>query len=74
MDGIPRPKDPTTQARNTAYKNLYQREHYDRLNLLLPKGTKKLIQEAAKASGENVSAYIVNALEWYGDLDLSGDK
>ena len=74
VDGVPRKKNPDTVAKNTAYRNEYSKQHYDRLNLLLPKGTKKIIQDAAKAKGENISAYVINALEWYDDLDLSGKK
>lgn len=71
---MPRHKNPDTVAKNTAYRNEYSKQHYDRLNLLLPKGAKKIIQNAARARGENISSYVVGALEWYDKLDLSGDK
>lgn len=71
---MPRRKNPDTVQKNTAYRNEYQRQHYDRLNILLPKGAKKVIQDAAAAKGENISSYVINALEWYEGLDLSGNK
>ena len=74
VDGIPREKNPDTVAKNTAYRNEYTKQHYDRLTLLLPKGAKKVIREAAKSKGDTISSYIVNALERYENLDLSGDK
>ena len=74
MNGIGRRKNPDTVAKNTAYRNEYQRKNYDRLNLLLPKGCKAIIQEAAKKRQENLSEYVINALEWYDGLDLSGKK
>lgn len=69
-----RRKNPDTVAKNTTYRNEYSKEHYDRLNLLLPKGAKKVIQNAAKEKGKNISAYVVNILEQSEGLDLSGDK
>lgn len=74
VDGIPRPKDPETKARNTAYKSAYNKQHYERFTLTVPKGAKKVIEEAARAQGESLNAYIIHALEWHEDLDLSGDK
>lgn len=74
VDGIPRKRNPDTVAKNTAYRNEYQRQHYDRINIIMPKGAKKVIREAAKSRGETISSYIVRALEWYDNLDLSGDK
>ena len=74
VDGIPRKRNPDTVAKNTAYRNEYTKQHYDRLTLLLPKGAKKVIREAAKSKGDTISSYIVNALERYENLDLSGDK
>ncbi len=74
MDGIPRHKNPDTQAKNTAYKSAYNQQHYERFTLTVPKGAKKVLQEAAKARGESLNAYIIHSLEWHEGLDLSGNK
>lgn len=74
MDGIGKYKSPEAKANHIAYNNAYQRNNYDRLNLLLPKGCKAIIQEAAKKRNENLSEYVINALEWYDGLNLSGKK
>lgn len=38
--------------------NLYKKEHYDRMTLLLPKGMKDKIKDAAESMGASVSEYI----------------
>ena len=38
--------------------NLYKKEHYDRINLLLPKGMKNKIEEASKSMDASISEYI----------------
>ena len=42
----------------TEYKNAHQKIHYDRINMLLPKGMKSKIEEASKSMGASVSEYI----------------
>lgn len=53
-----------------SYINEYQRAHSDRINILLPKGVKPVIKEAArqeglftKAGNPNVSAYIFKLIK-----------
>lgn len=43
--------------------NKYIGTHYDRINLLVPKGCKEQIQSAAKANGESVNAFINRLIE-----------
>lgn len=48
-----------------AYRNEYVREHYDRLSILLPKGTKKLMMARAAELGyinkgkPSITAYLL---------------
>ncbi len=44
------------------YSNNFNKEHYDRINLIMPKGEKEVIQQHAKASGQSVSEYIRQAV------------
>ena len=47
----------------TEYDNRYQREHYDRINLIVPKGLKEEIKKAAESKGMNMSRYIISLIE-----------
>lgn len=50
------------KRKNTAYKNRYNMENYDRIALIVPKGLKQVIKAHANAKGEtSINAYI-NAL------------
>lgn len=42
----------------TEYKNEYYKEHYDRINLALPKGEKEKIKNAAKGLGMSINEYL----------------
>ena len=53
------------------YKARYQRENYDRVVILIPKGKKADIKERAEDLGISVSELIVRALEKMYLLDLS---
>lgn len=43
---------------DTAYKNQFIAEKYDRINLTVPKGDKERIQAYALSMGKSVNAYI----------------
>lgn len=43
----------------TAYKNRYSSEHYDRLNMLMPKGRKEELKKKAAAHSMSMSEYIL---------------
>ena len=45
------------------YRNDYDRVHYERVNLSLPKGSKDLIKLKAKESGKSVSQYILDLVK-----------
>lgn len=42
----------------TEYKNQFYKEHYDRINLAIPKGERERIRKAADALGMAVNEYI----------------
>lgn len=42
------------RANAIAYNNKYNSEHYDRCNIMLPKGTKERI----RATGENLNSFV----------------
>ena len=46
-----------------AYNNDFNREKYDRISLMAPKGRKEQIKEAAKLAGISVNAWINEAIE-----------
>ncbi len=50
-------------AGKTEYKNNWQKENYDRINLTVPKGRKAAIQAHAAEHGESVNAFIARAIE-----------
>ncbi len=43
----------------TQYKNDFSKEHYDRMNLSLPKGMKEVIKNLAKEKNLSLNAYIL---------------
>lgn len=47
---------------NIAYKNEFNREKYDRISLIVPKGAKDDIKRAALACGVSVNQFITDAL------------
>lgn len=49
--------------------NKYKKANYDRMELVVPKGKKATIQEAATAVGESVNAYINGAVDQRLDCD-----
>ena len=42
----------------TEYKNQFYKEHYDRINLAVPKGERDRIRKAAEALGMSLNEYI----------------
>ena len=43
---------------NTEYKNRHKAEHYDRIELAVPKGMKQIIKDLASDKGMTVNAYL----------------
>ena len=54
-------------ANRTEYKNQYQKEHYDRINLTIAKGYKERIKEKADSLNISLSEYIFTLI--CNDLD-----
>ena len=55
-------KGDMTMAGKTEYKNTWQRENVDRVNLTMPKGRKDIIKAHAEAQGESVNSFINRAI------------
>ena len=49
-------------AGSTNYKNTWQKENADRVNLVMQKGKKAEIKEHAEAQGESVNGFINRAI------------
>ena len=47
----------------TQYRNEYQRQHYDRFSLMLPKGKKAEYMALAEKNGMKLNAFINKLLE-----------
>ena len=46
----------------TKYKNDFNKQNYDRINLMIPKGKKDELKELAKEAGISVNEYINRVL------------
>ena len=53
---------PASKAQQKAV-NKYMKNKYDRVNLVMPKGKKDIIQAHAAQQGESVNAYINRAID-----------
>ena len=53
---------PASKAQQKAVNN-YMKSNYDRVNLVMPKGKKDIIQAHAAQQGESVNAYINRAID-----------
>lgn len=47
------------------YKNDYNRQNYDRVGLMLPKGKAEEWKEQAKAEGLSLNAFIIKCVQNY---------
>ena len=45
------------------YQNEYKKKNYDRMELLVPKGEKAIIKEAAAALGQSVKEFVYSAIK-----------
>ena len=57
------PPEGRSMAGKTEYKNNWQKENVDRVNLTMPKGKKDTIKAHAEARGESVNGFINRAIE-----------
>lgn len=51
------------KAQGFEYQNRFNRENYDRVTVMLPKGDKAALQAAAQGAGVSVGEYIRQAIE-----------
>jgi len=49
-------------SQNTEYKNRFAAEKYDRVGLMLKKGSKELLNNLAAKNSESLNAYIKKAV------------
>lgn len=52
-----------TKFNKNDYDNQFKKKNYDRINFLMPKGTKERIQEGAQVLGISSSEFIRQAIE-----------
>lgn len=57
---------------STKAQNKYISKKYDRINLIVPKGYKELIQAHAEANGESLTGYINRLIS--ADMDQNGKE
>lgn len=57
------PREGESMAGKTEYKNNWQKENVDRVNLTMPKGRKDEIKAHAEAQGKSVNGFINEAIE-----------
>lgn len=50
-------------ANNVEYKNDYNRQNYDQIALMIPKGMKELWKAEAKEKGLSLNAYIIECVK-----------
>ena len=50
---------------SSAVKNAWMAENYERVTIMIKKGEKERLKEAAKASGFSVSRYVIESVNAY---------
>lgn len=60
-------------SQNTEYKNRFAAEKYDRVGLMLKKGSKELLNNAAEKNSESLNAYIKKAVREQYKKDTGND-
>ncbi len=51
------------KTKATEYKRNFNAQNYDRIEITVKKGTKQIIQDAAKNNGESINGYIKKSIE-----------
>lgn len=51
------------------YISNYTKEHYDKITIIAPKGTKQSVMKSAKDNGMSASKYILGAIKFYEDRE-----
>ena len=67
------PKKKNSDAKIRA-NNKYSASHYDRINMALPKGTRRLVDWCAAMHGETVNKYVCRAVLTAVKQDLEGEQ
>lgn len=57
----------------TAYTNEFNRQSYDRISLMLPKGKRAMLKAYAEKNGISVNSLIVQAIEEYTGIPMTKD-
>lgn len=55
----------TVSFDSVEYKNSYNKQAYDRIGLMVPKGTKEIWKGHAEKCGFSMNAFIIQAVEDY---------
>lgn len=50
---------------NTQYKNEFNRQNYDQIVLMIPKGKKEIWKEEAKKQNMSLNAFVQEAVKFY---------
>lgn len=61
-------------AGKAEYKNQWQKENMDRVNLTMPKGRKVIIQAHAEAHSESVNGFINRAISETMERDKTAEE
>ena len=54
--------------------NKYTAAHYDRINMALPKGSRRLVEYCAKKHGESVNRYVFRVVLERNKAELEAEK
>lgn len=54
-----------TNKDSISMRNDYNREKYDRINLMVPKGKREILKNRAKAMGMSLNKYMLTAVEQF---------
>lgn len=52
----------TKEFNQIKYQQEYNKTHYDRLEISIPKGQKAIVQEKAKIAGQSMKEYVMQAI------------
>lgn len=66
-------KGAVTMAGTTKYKNQWQAENRERINLVVPKGYKSIVRASAEHTGKKLNGYILEAIAEKMERESSGD-
>lgn len=52
-----------SRAKSNAYKRQFDKEHYEKLLLSFPKGSKDMIKDKAQKAGKSMSQYVLDLVK-----------